>query len=107
VSLISIVVKCFPRVGLILLLFCKQIIQFYGIDLRKGKIPDSLVENRGYSLQKIQENNEAEIMQVVLTEAQESYKQDIIMILPSDNYENHEGNADRIVAWLNDYISKM
>jgi adenylate kinase len=57
-------------------------------------------------LQKIQENNEAEIMQVVLTEAQESYKEDIIMVLQSDNVEHQEKNAEDIVNWLNNWVAK-
>jgi adenylate kinase len=54
-------------------------------------------------LQKIQENNEAEIMQVVLTEAQESYKNEILMVLPSDNIEHQEKNIERIMEWLNNW----
>jgi adenylate kinase len=58
---------------------------------------------RGYSLQKIQENNEAEIMQVVLSEAQESYKEGIIMVVPSDSVEQQDENVERIVQWLNNW----
>jgi len=56
-------------------------------------------------LQKIQENNEAEIMQVILSEAYESYKEDIIMVLSSDNVDQQEGNAERIVEWLNNWAA--
>src|SRR5271170_4961043 len=63
------------------------------------------VNGRGYSLQKIQENNEAEIMQVVLSEAQESYKEDIIMILNSDDVDHQEENVQRIVDWLNNWVA--
>jgi len=56
-------------------------------------------------LQKIQENNEAEIMQVVLSEAQESYKEDIIMLLNSDNVDQQEENVERIVDWLNNWVA--
>jgi len=62
------------------------------------------LEARGYSLQKIQENNEAEIMQVVLSEAQESYKEDIIMILQSDDVQQQDENVERIVQWLNNWV---
>jgi adenylate kinase len=61
-------------------------------------------DGRGYALQKIQENNEAEIMQVVLSEARESYKEDIIMILPSDNVDQGEENIERIVQWLKAWV---
>jgi len=39
-------------------------------------------------------------MQVVLTEAQESYKEDIIMVLQNDNIEQQEENVNRILSWL-------
>lgn len=55
-------------------------------------------------MQKIQENNEAEIMQVVLSEAQESYKEDIIMILQSDDVKQQDENVERIVQWLNNWV---
>lgn len=45
-------------------------------------------------------------MQVVLSEAQESYKEDIIMILQSDNVEHQEENTEQIVRWLNNWVAK-
>jgi adenylate kinase len=45
-------------------------------------------------------------MQVVLSEAQESYKEDIIMILQNDNVEHQEENTERIVQWLNNWVAK-
>ena len=45
-------------------------------------------------------------MQVVLSEAQESYKKDIIMILQNDNVEHLEENSERIVQWLNNWVAK-
>jgi hypothetical protein len=45
-------------------------------------------------------------MQVVLSEAQESYKEDIIMILVNDNIGHQEENTERIVKWLNDWVAK-
>ena len=44
-------------------------------------------------------------MQVVLSEAQESYKEDIIMILSNDNVEQQEENTERIVEWLNNWVA--
>lgn len=44
-------------------------------------------------------------MQVVLSEAQESYKEDIIMILSSNNVEQQEENTERIVEWLNNWVA--
>ena len=43
-------------------------------------------------------------MQVVLSEAQESYKDDIIMVLSNDNVEQQEANTERIVEWLNNWV---
>ncbi|KAF8807545.1 P-loop containing nucleoside triphosphate hydrolase protein [Phlegmacium glaucopus] len=64
-----------------------------------AKIWDRL-EKRGYSLKKIQENNEAEIMQVVLEEARSSYPAEIIVELQSDSMEQLEANVARIVEWI-------
>lgn len=103
--MISIPVKCFPKAGLTWSLFCKRITPFCGSDLKSGRfVYLRSINGRGYSLQKIQENNEAEIMQVVLSEAQESYKENIIMILNSDNVDQQEQNVERIVEWLNNWV---
>ncbi|KAF8203695.1 AAA domain-containing protein [Pholiota molesta] len=55
------------------------------------------LENRGYPLKKIQENNEAEIMQVVLEEARSSYTPEIIL----------ESNVARIVDWINSWLKNQ
>ena len=55
---------------------------------------------RGYSLKKIQENNEAEIMQIVLEEARGSYPAEIIVELQSESMEQLEANVARIVEWI-------
>ena len=56
---------------------------------------------RGYPLKKIQENNEAEIMEVVLEEARESYAPEIVVELKSEGTEDLESNVARIVQWIN------
>lgn len=56
---------------------------------------------RGYPLKKIQENNEAEIMEVVLDEARSSYSQEIVVELKSEGTEDLESNVARIVQWIN------
>ena len=81
--------------------------QRFGIDWKKGS-PSSpclhLVVSkkapRAYPLKKIQENNEAEIMQVVLEEARSSYPAEIIVELQSENMEQLEANVARIVEWI-------
>jgi adenylate kinase len=56
--------------------------------------------NRGYPLKKIQENNEAEIMEVVAEEARSSYAQEIVVELTSEGTEDLESNVARIVQWI-------
>ncbi|KAF9456543.1 AAA domain-containing protein [Collybia nuda] len=58
------------------------------------------LEKRGYPLKKIQENNEAEIMQVVLDEARASYPAEIIVELGSETTEDLEANVARMVEWI-------
>lgn len=55
---------------------------------------------RNYTLKKIQENNESEIMQCVLDEAKESYAKELVVELRSESTEDLEGNVDRIVQWI-------
>lgn len=64
------------------------------------------LENREYNLNKIQENNEAEIMQVVLDEARESYDEEIVVELQSETVEDIEANVDRIARWIEAWTSR-
>lgn len=57
----------------------------------------------GYPLKKIQENNEAEIMQTVLEEARASYAAEILVELQSDTPDEMDSNVDRIVQWVKDW----
>lgn len=54
----------------------------------------------GYPLKKIQENNEAEIMQVVLDEARSSYPEEIVVELNSGSTEDLESNVARLTEWI-------
>ncbi|KAF8641120.1 hypothetical protein AX17_000762 [Amanita inopinata Kibby_2008] len=58
------------------------------------------LEKRGYPLKKIQENNEAEIMEVVLDEARTSYPTEIVVDLKSESMEDLESNVNRIAEWI-------
>jgi adenylate kinase len=60
-----------------------------------------MMQLRGYPLKKIQENNQAEIMQVVLDEARSSYATEIVIELQSEGTEDLEANVTRIVQWIN------
>lgn len=55
---------------------------------------------RGYSEKKLAENMEAEIMQVILDEARESYKEEIVIELSSDSLDALEANVVRIAEFI-------
>jgi broad-specificity NMP kinase len=55
---------------------------------------------RKYSLKKITENNEAEIMEVIAQEAQDSYESEIVVELKSESVGDLESNVARIVDWI-------
>ena len=55
---------------------------------------------RKYSLKKITENNEAEIMEVVAQEARDSYEPEIVVELKSESVGDLESNVGRIVEWI-------
>ena len=59
-----------------------------------------LTATRNYPLKKIQENNEAEIMEVVLDEARSSYAQEIVVELQSEATEDLDSNVARIIQWI-------
>eukprot|EP00730_Choanoeca_flexa_P000614 TRINITY_DN10269_c0_g2_i2.p1 TRINITY_DN10269_c0_g2~~TRINITY_DN10269_c0_g2_i2.p1 ORF type:complete len:189 (+),score=27.73 TRINITY_DN10269_c0_g2_i2:321-887(+) len=59
---------------------------------------------RGYHLEKIQENVQAEIMQVVLDEARSSYSEEIVHELFSETVDQMEENLDRTQSWINAHI---
>lgn len=58
------------------------------------------LEKRNYPLVKIQDNNEAEIMQFVLNEAREAYPAEAIVELKSESNDDIEQNVQRIVQWI-------
>lgn len=62
------------------------------------KLYDRL-KKRQYSQEKLDENLDAEIMQVILDDAQSAYDQNIVIELQSDEIEDMESNIDRIVSW--------
>ncbi|OJA10777.1 hypothetical protein AZE42_00306 [Rhizopogon vesiculosus] len=62
------------------------------------------LEKRNYPLKKIQENNEAEIMEVVLQEARDSYPQQIVVELKSESSQDIENNVVSIVSWIKQWL---
>lgn len=61
--------------------------------------------DRGYSEAKIEENNTAEIMQVVLEDARESYAEEIVVELTSESPADVENNVARIVEWVKAWMA--
>jgi adenylate kinase len=57
----------------------------------------------GYPTKKIQENNDAEIMDVVIEEARDSYAPEIVVELQSESTEDLESNVGRIVEWIKNW----
>lgn len=57
------------------------------------------LQSRNYSQSKIDENIDAEIMQVILEDANGAYEKDIIVELESNSIDDLESNVDRIVQW--------
>ncbi|KAG4034065.1 hypothetical protein MFRU_003g00410 [Monilinia fructicola] len=55
---------------------------------------------RNYPEAKLQENLDAEIMEVLLEEARESYDEEIVVELRSDTSDEVESNVERIEAWF-------
>ena len=63
-------------------------------------VPYDRLAKRGYEDQKIQENVTCEIMHVIVEEARESYKEEIIKVLKSDCVEEMESNIDNLCEWI-------
>eukprot|EP00581_Thalassiosira_minuscula_P019024 CAMPEP_0183725702 /NCGR_PEP_ID=MMETSP0737-20130205/21290_1 /TAXON_ID=385413 /ORGANISM="Thalassiosira miniscula, Strain CCMP1093" /LENGTH=184 /DNA_ID=CAMNT_0025956783 /DNA_START=115 /DNA_END=669 /DNA_ORIENTATION=+ len=61
--------------------------------------------SRGYSEKKRSENMEAEIMQVVLDEARESYDVEIVHEVPSNTVEEMESNVERCRVWADQWLA--
>jgi adenylate kinase len=58
------------------------------------------LEGRNYTASKVDENVQAEIMEVVADEAYESYDNSIIWRLRNDSTEDQDANCLRLAAWL-------
>ena len=59
---------------------------------------------RGYSEEKVQENMDAEIFGIVSEEARESWEEGQVVELKSEKAEDVEENAERILAWIGNWI---
>ncbi|XP_047049330.1 adenylate kinase isoenzyme 6 homolog [Lolium rigidum] len=59
--------------------------------------------SRGYMGAKLTNNIECEIFQVLLEEARDSYKEDLVMPLRSDNVEDISRNVGTLTDWINNW----
>lgn len=58
------------------------------------------LKGRDYKEAKLQENLDAEIMQIILDEARESYDEEIVVELKSQALEDLEANVERLERWV-------
>ncbi|GAM86750.1 hypothetical protein ANO11243_047690 [Dothideomycetidae sp. 11243] len=58
------------------------------------------LKGRGYKTEKVEENMDAEIMQVLLEEAREAYDERVVVEVRSDSIEDLEGNVERLERWV-------
>lgn len=58
---------------------------------------------RNYPEQKLQENLDSEIMEVLLDEARQSYAEEIVVELRSDEADDIEENVGRIETWIKNW----
>ena len=71
-------------------------------------LPLSLIScstTRGYKQDKLTENVQCEIMQVVLEEARESYALESVQECPSNTLEDMTSNVSRMQLWLEAWLA--
>lgn len=61
---------------------------------------------RSYSEQKLQENMDAEIMEVLLDEAREAFDGELVIELQSNTSDDTEGNTSRIETWIEQWTQE-
>ncbi|KAF1346751.1 AAA domain-containing protein [Delphinella strobiligena] len=90
-----------------------QILDWHACDLFPPSLIDLVVvvrcnstllydrlQARGYDGAKLDENMDAEIMEVLLQEARDSYDEQIVVELQSDDADQIEENVERLEAWV-------
>ncbi|KAN0006842.1 hypothetical protein ACTFIU_005034 [Dictyostelium citrinum] len=70
------------------------------------KVLNDRLEKRNYIQHKITNNLDCEIMQVILDEARNSYKEEIIVELQSTTLEDNENNQNLIAQWIQNWYEK-
>ena len=83
----------FPKswIDLVVVLRCNSTVLYDRLTARK------------YSAKKLEENMDAEIMQVILDEARESFDENIVIELQSDSLEDLDANVQRIKLWVENW----
>lgn len=66
------------------------------------KLYDRL-KTRQYPEQKLQDNMDSEIMEVLLEEARGSYDHEIVVELRSDEADDVESNVERVEIWIKNW----
>lgn len=61
------------------------------------------LKTRNYAEAKLQENLDSEIMEVLLSEARESYDAEIVIELQSNDTDEMDANVARIETWISDW----
>ncbi|KAJ3041368.1 hypothetical protein HDV00_009509 [Rhizophlyctis rosea] len=64
------------------------------------------LQKRGYAENKITENIECEIMEVVVEEARESYRAEIVVELASNSLSDMERNVDWVEGWVEEWVAR-
>lgn len=93
-----------------------QIIDWHACDLFPASLIDLVcvircdsttlydrLKARGYGDKKLEENMDAEIMEVLLQEARDAYEEEIVVELHSEEAEMIESNVERIAAWVGNW----
>lgn len=63
------------------------------------------LQKRDYRDNKIQENLDCEIMDVILQDARDAYIPEIVIELPSNTADEMDDNVDRIRGWVENWVS--
>ena len=84
-------------------LFPERLVDLVVVLRCDNKILYDRLSARKYSAKKIEENMDAEIMQVLLDEARDAFDPSIVVELQSDQLEDVDANVDRVVEWVKNW----
>lgn len=84
-------------------IFPERLIDLVVVLRTDNKILFERLNKRGYKENKIQENLDCEIMEVIMQEARESYIPEIVIELNSNTAEEMDDNVDRLIAWAENW----